>query len=122
MIIAVTEVLPKNADSQTCLPEISLQGYTTLWNSNFQTCNRGIAIYHKEDVKVVLDEELTAASNIEALWIRVAAPNNTELLIGVIYRSPSRATDNHRNLTHTISMAASHKPHYLLQLCKDSVG
>jgi len=60
--------------------------------SQSEPCHRGVAIYvHKSLAASELKTDVTFR---EALWVEVKTEEEDSMIIGCIYRSPTRARDN----------------------------
>ena len=117
-IILLTEVIPKAQHHPISPALLSIPGFTMY--SNFQphqsdlgaSGTRGICIYVRSNL-LVMQEEFSACSFKEQLWIKLKLANSDVLLIGCIYRSPSgnnlqSLEDLHALLTHVCSSNPSH--------------
>ena len=91
-IIAITEVLPKNARYIVNKAELSLEGYE-MFPGNFpETGTRGILLYVKNELGVV---EVESGSRFkESVLVKINLRGNDKLLVGCIYKSPSSSEEN----------------------------
>jgi len=84
------------------------------WNKDTNTCKRGIVVYCKDELTVNLDEDLTNNCKIESLWLRTSLSDNSDLLLGCIYRSPDRSITNHSLVIDAINSAVQTKTKHLI--------
>ena len=91
-IIAITEVLPKNARYLVNKAELSLEGYE-MFPGNFpETGTRGILLFVKNELGAV---EVESGSRFkESVWVKINLRGNDKLLVGCIYKSPSSSEEN----------------------------
>ncbi|KAK3101128.1 hypothetical protein FSP39_001163, partial [Pinctada imbricata] len=95
-IIAVTEVLPKNARYTVNKAELSLSGYE-MFPGNFPTIGlRVVLLYVRNELKAV---EVESGSEIkESIWVKINLKDNDKLLVGCVYKNPSSTEENHKLL------------------------
>ena len=101
-IIAVTEIKPKNARYQLQESELNITGYEKFPNL---AGNRGVCLYIKESLAPVKHETLSSDTFAECIWCTLKANNNTELLIGCVYRSPNSTGENNTALEKMLKLA-----------------
>ena len=97
-IIVVTEVKPK-VRSNIDILDYKIDGYTPRYHPDFTSEGRGILLFtvHALDNHIAeLTPSITAPDLPESLWISIKLRAGDSLLLGAIYRSPSK--DNHAQL------------------------
>lgn len=112
MIMAITEVKPKNTKFAVQECEIAQDGYELF--HNLEKKGRGVALYVKPELKPTVCEQLE--SNFEECIFVECKSGDEKFRIGLIYRSPSSTTENNENLNKLIMEAVSDNPKNLLIL------
>ena len=113
-VILLTEIKPKHG----AVPDSSvmeIQGYK-LFTSDLNAANtRGTSVYVKSTLNAK-QVKLPIDSFQDCTWITIQGPDNTSLLIGVIYRSgsPSLAATRDIALHETLKWAANTNNTHLL--------
>ena len=93
-IIVITEVIPKAQEQPITRARLKLNGYHEIVNFDPDSFNlgrsgkRGIIIFTKENLKA--HEFMLLSSWEEHLWVKVNLIHGDWILVGGIYRSPSR--------------------------------
>ena len=99
-IIAITEVLPKNARYAVSKAELSLDGYDSFPGNFPEKETRGIIVYVKTELQAV---EVECGNGFkESVWIKINLRGSDKLLVGCIYKSPSSNEENLRLLNDMI--------------------
>ena len=87
LIIAVTEINPKNSRFSLQNVEINLPGFNLYTSNNQEENERGCAIYiHDSLVSNACNREFRKE---EGVWCEIDLLNSDKLLIGCVYRSPN---------------------------------
>ena len=115
MIVAVTEVKPKNQRFSLNPAELALDGYD-LYHDNITGGNgRGIALYIHKSLQasplITLNSEFQ-----ESVWAEVKLNSHDSLLVGVLYRSPGSPESNNEHLNQMITEAVNTQHSHLLLL------
>ena len=125
-IIMITEVIPKAQLNPIEAPLLEIGGYATHINCDPSEANlgasgiRGVAIYTKEDLCVNVVDFTTDFK--DHIWAEIHLSDHDSLIIGCIYRSPTKEKDATLNSTmqvcELLSKAVERKNTYLL-ICGD---
>ena len=111
--VGITEVKPKNCRFQIQPSEISLDGYELF--HTLDRDGRGISLHVKEYLKPTLIDIEDCFS--ESVFVNCQLENEENLVLGLIYRSPSIKEERTLiQLNQTIEKAAELKPDHLIIL------
>jgi len=111
-IIGITESWCNNSVSDS---ELSLKGYNLFRADRKIGSGGGVLLYLHESLSAVLYAPLMDFNIDDSLWCTVTLKDNEQLLIGVVYRSPSSSEDNNSRLLSAIrSIDEFSVPHVLL--------
>ncbi|KAA0200510.1 hypothetical protein HAZT_HAZT010703 [Hyalella azteca] len=110
-VLGITEVKPKNNRFTIEECEVAYKGYEIF--HNLGKPGRGIALYVKSDLKPSVCDSLDS-DFAESVFVECRLSGNEQLLIGLIYRSPSSTADNTAKLNKLLQQAADLKPSHLL--------
>ena len=100
-IAAVTETWARAGITDA---ELMIEGYNMFRVDRKEKIGGGIILYTRETMEAVLESELTDGVFEEALWCWVG-PENSRLLIGVLYRSPTSSANNNKQLLEMLRKA-----------------
>lgn len=95
-VIAITETKPKNCKGSLFPSEFNLEGYQCFCLGLDDLTSRGVLLYVDSDLNASLVDIPTAFK--ECIFVLIKCSNNTKLLIGNMYRSPSSSDANDDNL------------------------
>ena len=112
-IIAITEILPKNALLPVDDCDLQIQGFDCFTNSNKSMCHRGVLIYTKTCLKAVA-VNFSELDYREYVYCKLSPKNSGLLHILCIYRSSNSAIENTNNLNSFISKFSKLNGHLLL--------
>ena len=90
MIIALTEIKPKRQYDFN-IAENNIPGYTLFVNNKIK---RGVAIYAHVSLNAQLFNTLNDSGFEKSVWCQLSTLNNTEVLLGCIYKSPNTTEQN----------------------------
>jgi hypothetical protein len=109
-IIAITEVMPKNARHPYTPQEFQINGYTVHANNLQDRGNRGILIYISTCIDAATVE--IQGEFKESLWLKLQPGQNKKdwLLLGCVYRSPQSTEENNNELNNMISNLTTNQP------------
>ena len=113
MVIALTEVKPKNQTFLLNTAELGFSDYDLYHNTDKQ--GRGVCIYtHKTlNTKPFVSLETNFQ---ESIWVEIRLNKKDAFLIGCVYKSPGSSGTNNEQLNELISevMRYKHSHHLLL--------
>ena len=111
LIIAITEVIPKNYRIPVQKAELKISNYDIL-PENISCKGRGITIQIHKDLKA---QEISFKTDFkESIWCEVKLKGQDKLVIGCIYRSESRKSDNNKMLNKLLKEANKERYSHLL--------
>lgn len=90
--------------------ELGLEGYNLFRKDRHEQKGGGVALYIRDSISATLHTMLSKSKFEESIWCTVKG-DKTEVLVGLVYRSPSSTEANNCKLLNDIHMAAD--------LCKD---
>lgn len=105
-IILITEVIPKRQIRSIEAPLLHMKGYELYLNFDHTEANlgasgiRGVAIYVKEDL--AQSEVNFRTEYSDHIWVEISLENNESILLGCIYRSPSK--ENNATMRSTLQV------------------
>jgi exonuclease III len=111
-IIMITEVLPKNSATITTKESIDINGFELFTNIETEKDIRGIAVYIRNHITASQIMLKTIAK--ENIWCELKLKDNDTLLLGCIYRSPTKNNENTDNLCKLLIEAQEKKPSHVL--------
>lgn len=95
-IIGIVEVKPKNARYQISPAEIQIQGYDIYTKGLQEEKGRGLVLYIRRELE---PQEVNMSTDFEeCIWAKIKLRNSNELVIGLIYRSPTSTALNNESL------------------------
>ena len=99
-LIAITE-----SWCSSCIgnAEIHLESYNLYRFDRLNSVGGGVLLYVHESLPTVMCDKFMESSVDDSLWCIVSLPDSSQLLVGVIYRSPSSNEDNNSKLIDVIS-------------------
>ena len=100
-IVAITEAKPKNYSGELLASEFELDGYNVFYNGGKDDSSRGILVYASAEISAAYMEE--SISFKEYLLIKIKTKNKSNILFGIVYRSPTSSQENDRELFTLIS-------------------
>jgi hypothetical protein len=97
MIIAITEVKPKNTSKKLTLQDFVIPGYSLHPRNLENETGRGIAVYTHESInRSVIQIQLESKFEEECL-LEIRLRGGDILLFGCVYRSPTTSTNSDQN-------------------------
>ena len=110
-IIAITEVKPKQQRFKIQDCEISIDGYELF--HNLEEEGRGVALLVKQELKPT-PHDAQEATFSEHLFVNCTKHDGTQMVIGLIYRSPGSSMENNEKLYQLIRNTSDIKKEDLL--------
>jgi endonuclease/exonuclease/phosphatase family metal-dependent hydrolase len=115
-IIALTEVYPKNFNlSSLSVSELDIDNYDLYIGDTSDNAKRGVVLYVKQVLNSQARDDLSTDEYRESVWCEISLRGGDKLVIGCVYRSPDRSSEeNNRALLNLLSRANSNKPSHLI--------
>ena len=92
-IVCVTEVFPKHCVTEVSIASVQIVGYTC-YCSNFSHNSRGVCMFVKSTFNVNPLDNLNTGGFQESLWCSISVHGSDDIVVGVVYRSPSSTHEN----------------------------
>lgn len=106
-VIGITEVRAKNSEYVAEMCEYNLYGYNMFLNNEESINCRGVILYVSNFFEATPVEFNNKYS--DAVWVSIKLINNTNMLIGCVYRSPNSTTENNSLLLNLLHEVAASK-------------
>ena len=97
MVIAISEVKPKNISKKLMIQDYAIPGYTLHPKNLDNESGRGIAVYTHESIDKSVIEIQVESTFEEACLLEIRLRGGDVLLFGCIYRSPTPSTNSDQN-------------------------
>ena len=111
MVIAITEVKPKNQKFLLNTADLGLSDYDLYHNIDKQ--GRGVCIYTHKTLNA--KPFVSLGTNFqESIWVEIKLNKKDTFLIGFVYKSPCSSGINNEQLNELISEVMSYKHSHLL--------
>ena len=120
-LAGITEFKPKHG---TIPPKelLEIEGYDSFLNTNYQDPDtRGVIVYAKQHLKAQRVSNELCEKYKDSVWIKIPTRNNSDLLVGCIYRSGTKekAVKNDKDLHNMIKHMSLNKGYKCVMIMGD---